>query len=339
MTEPLRRALDEYREVRPDGLGELGGADAAGGVGNGGPNLWTVYVHLPEILTPLRTLHEQVHVNPRISQKLVHFVIMIVARHFTNDIWTAHDEDGIKEGLARDTVIALEEGRYPPNMAEDEQVAYDFCSELLTNQRVSDATYARAVAILGEEGVVQMAVTVSLYSYLSLAVNMAYPESAPAGRLAPFPAGGQDRAAPALTAQTTPAQIETEQSAIGEKLTRFAMLIAARHWTQQVLWDLNDDAAIESGLRLEVLEALAAGRRPPGMTEGEEAVYDFCIELLRNHSVSDATYDRMVAQFGERGVTEVTRLQGEYTMMSMFMNVARTPLGTGAPPPLRPFPR
>ncbi len=55
MTEPLRRALAEYREVRPDGLGELGGAGAAGGVGAGGPNLWTVYVHLPEILGPLRS--------------------------------------------------------------------------------------------------------------------------------------------------------------------------------------------------------------------------------------------------------------------------------------------
>ncbi len=184
---PLRRALAEYREVRPDGLGELGGAGAAGEVGAGGPNLWTVYVHLPEILGPLRELHEQVHVNPRVSQKLVHFVIMIVARHWTNDIWTAHEEDSIKEGLGRDTVTALEEGRYPPNMTEDEQAAYDFCIELLENMRVSDATYARAVAVLGEEGVVQVAVTVSLYSYLSLAVNMAYPESAPSGRLAPFP--------------------------------------------------------------------------------------------------------------------------------------------------------
>jgi 4-carboxymuconolactone decarboxylase len=133
--------------------------------------------------------------------------------------------------------------------------------------------------------------------------------------------------------------IETDQSAIGEKLTHFAMLIVARHWTQQVIWDLHDEAAIESGLKPEVMEALAAGRRPQGMTEGEEAVYDFCIELLNNHSVSDATYDRMIAEFGERGVSEVTLLQGEYTLMSMFMNVARTPLDPGKAPPLRPFPR
>ncbi len=133
--------------------------------------------------------------------------------------------------------------------------------------------------------------------------------------------------------------IETEQSAIGEKLTHFAMLIVARHWTQQVIWDLHDEAAIESGLRREILEALASGRRPPGMDEREEIVYDFCIELLRNHGVGDVTYDRMVAEFGERGIAEVTLLQGEYTLMSMFMNVARTPLDPGTPPPLRPFPR
>jgi 4-carboxymuconolactone decarboxylase len=187
MTEPLRRALAEYRAVRPDGLGELGGAGLGGGVGVGGPNLWTVYVHLPEILGPLRQLHEQSHVNPRISQKLVHFIIMIVARHWTNDIWTAHEEDSIREGLGRDTVKALEEGRHPQHMTEDEAAVYDFCTELLQNKRVSDATYARAVTLLGEEAVVQTAVTAGLYTYLSMAVNMAYPESAQSGRLDPFP--------------------------------------------------------------------------------------------------------------------------------------------------------
>jgi hypothetical protein len=185
--EPLRRALAEYREVRPDGLGEAGGAGPTGGVGAGGPNLWTVYVHLPEILGPLRELHEQSHVNPRISQKLIHFIIMIVARHWTNDIWTAHEDDSIREGLDRDTVKAIEEGRHPEHMTEDEAAAYDFCTELLQNKRVSDATYARAVRVLGEESVVQMTVTAGLYTYLSMAVNMAYPESARSGRLLPFP--------------------------------------------------------------------------------------------------------------------------------------------------------
>jgi hypothetical protein len=38
-------------------------------------------------------------------------------------------------------------------------------------------------------------------------------------------------------------------------------------------------------------------------------------------------------------VAEATLIQGEYTIMSMFMNVARTPLDAGTPPPLKAFPR
>jgi 4-carboxymuconolactone decarboxylase len=133
--------------------------------------------------------------------------------------------------------------------------------------------------------------------------------------------------------------METENGALGEKLTHFAMLIVARHWTQQVIWNLHDKNALEAGLKPEVVNALASGRRPQNMTEDEAIVYDFCTELLRNHSVSDRTYERMLAKFGERGVAEATLIQGEYTIMSMFMNVARTPLDPGTPLPLKPFPR
>jgi len=133
--------------------------------------------------------------------------------------------------------------------------------------------------------------------------------------------------------------MESPKGALGEKNTHFAMLIAARFWTQQLIWDLHDKNAIKAGLKPEILDALAAGRRPPNMAEDEDIVYDFCTELQQNHSVSDATYDRMVKKFGERGVSEATLIQGEYTIMSMFMNVQRTPLDAGKTPPLKPFPR
>ena len=47
----------------------------------------------------------------------------------------------------------------------------------------------------------------------------------------------------------------------------------------------------------------------------------------------------MVARFGERGVAEATLIQGEYTIMSMFMHVARTPHDPSTPLALKPFPR
>ena len=134
--------------------------------------------------------------------------------------------------------------------------------------------------------------------------------------------------------------LESPRSAIGEKLTHFAILMVARQWTQQVIWSLHEANAIKSGLKPDLVNALAVGRRPPGMTEDEEILYDFCLELQQNQSVSDPTYARMLARFGEQGVAEATLLQGEYTIMSMFMNVARTPLlNPDDKPPLNAFPR
>jgi 4-carboxymuconolactone decarboxylase len=133
--------------------------------------------------------------------------------------------------------------------------------------------------------------------------------------------------------------METDKGALGGKLTHFAILIAAREWTQNVIWGLHDKNAVKAGLEPEVMSALAAGRRPPKMSDEETIVYDFCMELQRNRSVSDETYARMLSKFGERGVAEATLIQGEYGIMSMFMNVARTPMDPGSVPALKPFPR
>ena len=61
------------------------------------------------------------------------------------------------------------------------------------------------------------------------------------------------------------------------------------------------------------------------MAEDETAAYDFAIELHHRKSVSDATYARALALFGERGVIDLTGLCGYYSFLAMMMNVARTP--------------
>jgi 4-carboxymuconolactone decarboxylase len=66
--------------------------------------------------------------------------------------------------------------------------------------------------------------------------------------------------------------------------------------------------------------------------------YEFCAELLRNKSLSDATYARALARFGEAGV-ELANLEGYYVYLSMVKNTARSPLPAGAKPQLASFPK
>ena len=122
------------------------------------------------------------------------------------------------------------------------------------------------------------------------------------------------------------------------KLNEFIILITARHFTQQYEWFVHYPIALKEGLPREIADAIADGRRPAGMSPDEELIHDFCTELLRNHSVSDPTYARAVARFGEQGTIEMVGVVAYYTFQSMVLNTARTPVPAGGAT-LKPFPK
>ena len=130
-----------------------------------------------------------------------------------------------------------------------------------------------------------------------------------------------------------------ERSLLSPPLTELAILIAAREWTQQYEWNAHVGLAEEAGLKPTIIAAIGDGRRPLQMTEEEEALYDLCIELHRTKSVSDVTYDRALAMFGEERIVEAVAIEGYYVLLAMVMNTARTPLPEGRTPALALFPR
>ena len=132
---------------------------------------------------------------------------------------------------------------------------------------------------------------------------------------------------------------QTANNPLGPKLTEFAILIAAREWTNNFEWNAHARLATTAGLNAAIISAVADGRRPERMAEDEEIIWDFCNELLHNKSVSDPTYSRALAKFGEAGVVEAASLEGYYTYLSMVMNSARSPLPAGVKPPLALFPK
>jgi 4-carboxymuconolactone decarboxylase len=123
------------------------------------------------------------------------------------------------------------------------------------------------------------------------------------------------------------------------KLNEFIILIVAREWTQEYEWFVHYPAAMKAGLDPEIAKAVAEGRRPAKMTDDEEIVYEFSTELHRNKSVSDATYARAVAKFGEQGMMDMVGMNGYYTMIAMATNVGRTAVPKDYAPMLAPLPR
>lgn len=122
------------------------------------------------------------------------------------------------------------------------------------------------------------------------------------------------------------------KSAIGNMLSEFAIIITAREWSQDYEWWLHAPIAIEAGIKPEIVDAIRDGRRPAGMSEDEEIVYDFSIELHRNKSVSDATFARAEQRFGKNGVVDLVGINGYYTLLAMQLNTARYRIPEDAQP-------
>ncbi len=101
------------------------------------------------------------------------------------------------------------------------------------------------------------------------------------------------------------------RSVLDQRLTELAIIIAARHWTQEYEWNAHYPLALKAGLKPELIAAVEEGRRPSRMAEDEEILYDLCTELQRNHVVSDATYAtraRQVRRGGHRRGRQPARL-------------------------------
>lgn len=122
------------------------------------------------------------------------------------------------------------------------------------------------------------------------------------------------------------------ESTLSKRLNEFAILITARTWSAQYEWYAHERLAIKAGLNPAIAAELAQGKRPSNMQPDEEAVYNFCQELHATHGVSDKNYKAALDLFGEQGIVDLIAVSGYYVMVSMVLNVNRSPLPEGAIP-------
>jgi 4-carboxymuconolactone decarboxylase len=128
------------------------------------------------------------------------------------------------------------------------------------------------------------------------------------------------------------------KSVLPPRVNEMVILITAREWTQQYEWQAHYPAALKAGLRREIADAIAQGVRPAAMAEDEEIAYDTATEILRQKRVSDPTWQRAVAKFGEQGVIDLLGVVGYYNFLAIVMNATRAAMPAGVAEPLRRYP-
>ena len=137
----------------------------------GGP--FNALLRSPEMGDLAQQLGTYIRYRTSLPHRLNEMAIIMVARSWTAQYeWYAHKPLALQAGLNPAIVDAIAEGRKPASMQADEEVVYNFCTELLTTRQVSDATFQAATRALGERGVVDLIGATGYYQLVSALLNV-----------------------------------------------------------------------------------------------------------------------------------------------------------------------
>jgi 4-carboxymuconolactone decarboxylase len=144
-------------------------------------------IRSPELMEAAQRLGEYLRYRSAIGTRLSELAILVTARQWDQQVeWAIHAPLAVENGIAPAAVDAIAERRMPGGLPPDEQAVHDFCIELQQHKRVSDATYARALKLFGEQGVVDLMGINGYYTFLAMVMNGAQ-TAVPASAALPLP--------------------------------------------------------------------------------------------------------------------------------------------------------
>ena len=116
------------------------------------------------------------------------------------------------------------------------------------------------------------------------------------------------------------------------RLAELAILIAAREFTAQFAWESHEKQARAAGVSDAVIDAIRHRREPKFDKDDEALLYAFSTELIRQKSITDATYDRALALWGEDFLIDLVNLLGCYMMIAANLVAFQVEARDGATP-------
>ena len=134
---------------------------------------FNVFLRSPELGDHLQKVGSYIRFKSTLGARLNEFAILITARQWNAQYeWHAHHRLALQAGLSPDVAAAVAAGQRPTGMQADEEIVYNFCQELHTQKRVSDATYQAVVDKFGEQGVMDLIAVNGYYVLVAMVLNV-----------------------------------------------------------------------------------------------------------------------------------------------------------------------
>ena len=110
------------------------------------------------------------------------------------------------------------------------------------------------------------------------------------------------------------------RSALPPRLSEFAILITAAHWQQQFEWDIHAPIALKAGVPQATIDAIWAHIPPPNLEPDQQVLYELCVALHRDRTVSPGLRARAQDRLGEQATVDAIAICGYYALLAMVLN-------------------
>lgn len=131
-----------------------------------------VWLWRPALADRAQALGRYCRYDSSLPARLSELAILSTARHWSAEFeWLHHKQPALDAGLDPQIVESIRLGQTPEFINKDEKAVYEFSQELQNNRKVSDATYNKAVELLGKETVVDLVGVLGYYSLISMTIN------------------------------------------------------------------------------------------------------------------------------------------------------------------------
>jgi 4-carboxymuconolactone decarboxylase len=151
----------------------------------GGP--FQLLIRAPEICEHAAKLGEHLRWGTSLPDRLSELAIITTARFWRAQYeWFAHAPLAEKAGVPTAAVEAIRRGETPSFTQKDEALVHRICTELFKTQRLTDASFAEAVASLGETGLIEVIGIIGYYTMIGNTLNV-FQVALPEGERPPFP--------------------------------------------------------------------------------------------------------------------------------------------------------
>jgi 4-carboxymuconolactone decarboxylase len=134
---------------------------------------FAVFLHAPAFGELAQQLGGYCRFKTGVPPRLSEFAILVTARLWRAQYeWFAHVPQAERAGVKAQTIRDLHKGRVPKAAPKDERAIYDFIHELYKTRRVSDKTFARVHALLGDAATVELVGILGYYVLISMILNI-----------------------------------------------------------------------------------------------------------------------------------------------------------------------